>query len=261
MKFQRRNPHLEGVIQFAVLDGFFLLAFLLTLGLSLFGFISAVIPLIVLIFVALFTLMLFATWLAGQNQSARANKFLQSEHCVLYWELTPEEFQPFKELQKAESNNDWKVQLGCLTALIAICGALTGFLVGLDEDLTQGILKALLGLLIGGGIGLALGAVTVLGNKIIEQRAYRRTAPYQAALGIGEVYMDGNYFRQNRERHIRSADFDPDDARLLNIQLHLPMRVRRSSEETWQVIVPERMKEEVLAFLPRLRNWTEPCAD
>ncbi len=254
MKFQRRNPHLDGVIQFAVLDGFFLLIFLLTLGLALGKIISAVISLIALIFVGLFSLMLISTWLAGQYQSARASKFLQSKRSVLRWELTPQEFRPFKEMQKAESKNDWKVQLGCLTVLIAICGGLTGLLVGLEEDLTEGILKALLGLLIGGGIGFALGAVTVLGNKLIERRAYQRTAPYQAALGSGEVYMDGNYFRQDRERRILSAEFDPDDTRLLNIQLHFPMRVRRSNEEIWQVIVPERMKEEVQTFLPRLNN-------
>ncbi|MBN2048632.1 MAG: hypothetical protein JW750_12375 [Anaerolineaceae bacterium] len=255
MKFHRRNPYRFSALPLANLAAFLLIGTAITFLLSRRGWIAMFVPVMGAVLAGVLLLALLVVLALGAAHSRRAEQFFESGRPLLRWELSAEEHQPLKDSALAQSRGMWKLQLGCLTVLLAISGFLTGLMLGMDENFGQAVLSSLLGLLAGGAAGALIGGLVGFGNQLAARLTARASAPYQAALAPDEVYVDGQYFRGNGgERRVESARMDEEDEGVLLLTLRFPNRVRMGNEEIWRVIVPPRARDEVKALLPRLKR-------
>lgn len=195
---------------------------------------------------------LVIVWLLGLNQMRRTAAFLASDRVLVRWTYTPEEWDTIRCQRQETTRGDWKLALGCLTVIFAITGALTGVLIGLDDDLGTVLLDGALGLFVGGLIGGILGLAVGGGNALGAWLAYRDLHPEQIALGASEIFANDQYFRSHAPyRYILKAYWDSEDTAFLLYDLWNP-KPRGGSEETWSIYVPSRMHAAVEAVLSQI---------
>jgi hypothetical protein len=247
MKKLPRNPYLHGLIPIFSLAGIALLV-----SLILTGFNSPAAWVAWAFFVALGLTSLIG-WLLGVRQQRRAAAFLASERPLVRWVYSPAEWQQIKEKAWQEASNDWKLQWGCLTILLALAGLLTGGMIGSEDGFLPAIGVALLGFWVGALSGGLIGGIVAAGNYWAARKTYRDPEPGQVALGPDEIFASDDYFRGDGVNgYIRGIEIHRGAPATLEFQLVFPPRVRRDPEETWSLLVPDRFVEKVEEFLPRL---------
>lgn len=248
------NPYVRGL--FAPM-GLVMLAGGATLvagGLFLFSLTEIVFFVIAGSFFILFSTLALGVAVWASVQKHRGVAFLASERPLVRWTYSPAEWERLRAAAWQDEGGDWKVQFGCLTALLALAGALAGALIGLDESVLSAILGGGIGLVAGGIGGGILGAVVAGGNHLGASLARARSRPGSVALARDEVYALGNYFKGDGQRgYLRRATLDRGSGQLhLEIQ-HRPS-VRGPVEEAWALPVPPQMRTAVEACLPQLTS-------
>ena len=246
MEFHHLNPHRRAIITLAGLTGF---AFLVNLVLVVsdkqnLGWIS-------FIFLVSFILLDITIWLLGFIQMQRAKAFLNSDRPLIRWVYSTTEWQQLKENTWQAGNEDWKLQWGCLTFLLALAGSLTGGMLGLEEGIQQVGLNTILGFVLGALLGGLIGALVAGGNHLGAVLAYRNPYPGQVALGLNEIYVNGDYFKgDGNHRFIQDVKIYLWTPAILEFQLVFPPRPRMPREEEWNIPVPDPWIEKVTEILP-----------
>lgn len=258
MQPKLHNPHQRALITMGGLAGLSLLACLLSLGLSAAEIINPALIWISLVFLAFFGLIWLVIWLLGWLQIRRAAEFLASERPLVRWTYSTAEWQQFKEVIWQEERADWKVQLGCITILLAIAGLLTGAMLGWEAGVLQTVGNGLLGTLLGGLAGFLIGALVAGGNYWGARQAYRQAQPGQVALGPGEIYANDAYFKADGVRwFVRGVEIQRGSPARLEFQLEFPPRPRMPLEEQWVIPLPDEWVEDVEKILPLLAPGQE----
>ncbi|MBN1667126.1 MAG: hypothetical protein JW862_08550 [Anaerolineales bacterium] len=255
MKTKPKNPHQRALITIGALMGFSLLTSALSLGLSAFNQISPAWTWVSLIVAGIMVLLWGTIWMLGAIHSRQSAGFLASERPLIRWTYTIGEWQEFKEHIWQQEHADWKVQWGCLTVLLALSGLLAGVMIGLEQGALSILSNGLLGVLAGGLAGFIIGALVAGGNYWGARQAYRDSNPGQVALGVGEIYANGAYFKAaSGKRFIRKAQIHPGRPAVLEFELVFPPRPRMPLEEQWLIPVPARSVEQLEAALPEIAN-------
>lgn len=255
MHTKTKNPYQRALITISGLMGFSVLISAFSLGLSAIKWISPAWTWASLIAAGIMVLLWGSIWILGAIQNWRAAAFLASERPLIRWTYTPGEWQQFKQQNWQEERADWKVQWGCLTGLLALSGLLAGVLIGLEQGALPALGNGLLGALIGGLAGFVIGALVAGGNYWGAWQAYRDMDPGQVALGVGEIYANGAYFKAARgKRFIRKAQIRPGRPAVLEFELVFPPRPRMPLEEQWLIPVPARSMEQLEADLPAIAS-------
>jgi hypothetical protein len=202
---------------------------------------------------ALFSLVIIITWLVGRVTTRKLQEFVTSHRPLLRWTYDSEEWRQVKEVDWQENKGDWKTQLGCLTFIFGLVGLLTGGMIGFDEGLVEAVAGGVIGAMVGAMAGAIIGAVVAGGNYLATRRAYTQTDPGQVVLGSDEIFANGDYFRADGgQRRLLSANFDLEEPTTLVIMTQAPNLRGRIIEQEWRIFIPNRLREEVEAVLPRL---------
>ena len=250
-----QNPHHRAITTLTIFVSFWLLTTLILFGGLSIRVVSPALFWISLVFLIFFALMLIIIWVSGRWQVHQAMEFLKSDRTLIRWTYSPKDWQALKEQTWQEENQDWKVQWGCLTFLLALAGLLTGGMLGIEEGIFQIGLNALLGLVVGALFGSLMGALVAGGNYWGARREYQNPHPGMVALGVNEIFANGNYFKGNEQnKYIQSAKIQPGKLAVLEIVLVFPPRPRREPEETWNILIPESSIDSVKAYLSTLTN-------
>ena len=180
--------------------------------------------------------------------------FLHSDRPIVRWTYSTAEWQELRATAWREEKDDWKAQLGCLTALISLAGLLTGGLIGIEQGLGGLVDYGLVGAAAGGLAGGLIAGVVAAGNHLAARLDYDQSEPGQVALAPDEIYANGEYFKGNgRTSGVLEAQLPPGRPALLQITVRVvPWRADISSEENWQIAVPDRMLDQVTANLREL---------
>lgn len=224
-----------------------------------YGDVALLIPTIILAgLLALFVIVWVVTWLLGLRQLSQIRAFLASNRPLLRWSYTLDEWRELREAAWQEQQGDWRIQLGCLTAIFGLVGLLVSAMVGFDEGLEEAILYGLAGGAGGLLFGGLLGGAVAGGNRVAARAAYRQTEPGLVALAPHEIYANDQYFRGNGQTtYLKRASFlpaEPDIPPRLLLELKVPPKPRSSSDEVWEVMVPSRLVQAVEAIVPQLNN-------
>jgi len=248
-----KHPYQRGIITLAWLSAFALLATLAAWALSWFSRAAIALVWISACLLAFFVLSLLIAWVMDARQVRQAQDFLTGQRVLLRWTYSPAEWRMLREAVWQEEKGDWKIQLGCLTLLFALAGLLTGVMIGLEEGWLEALTHGVLGAIAGGLAGGAVGVVVAGGNYRGARQAYADPIPGVVALGVDEVYSDGEYFRGNgRSSYIQAAGLSRQEWTLLELLIIVPPRPRMPSEQHWEIPVPTRYIEQVQEILPRL---------
>lgn len=253
------NPHQRALTTLGGIVALALLACVLILGLSAATIANPAWVWIGVVVLAIFGLMWLSIWLLGWLQVRRSAAFLASERPLLRWTYSAAEWQQFKEAIWQDEKEDWKVQLGCLTILLALAGLLTGVMIGLDEGGLEAVVNGAIGALLGGLVGFVLGALVAGGNYWGARQAYRQPQPGQVALGVGEIYANGAYFRADGVKYfVQAADLQRGNPSTLQFQLIFPPRPRMPLDEQWLLPVPAPVVDDVEEILSQVVNSQQP---
>lgn len=255
MESHLKNPHQSALITLAGFVGLAVLVMLVTWGLSLIGYVASAVLWIGFVFIAFFSLLFLIIWILGVRQMRRAKAFLESERVLVRWTYTLAEWQQLKEPLWQEEKDDWKVQFGCLTFLLALTGLLTGIMLGWEDGVLAVVTHGLGGLILGGLIGAVCGTLVAGSNYWSTRQMYKNPEPGLVALGIHEVYASNDYFKGDGvNSFIREVKFYPGSPARLELQLVVPPRPRMPAEEQWIIPVPSRWATQVDEILPLLAS-------
>jgi hypothetical protein len=250
-----RNPYWRGMIPMAGLSILFLAITLAMYGLVWIDLAEPWIGLMGLIFTLFFSLIFVIVWLLGRIQVRRIKFFLTSDRPLVRWTYSSAEWEQIKDTLWQEERSDWKIQLGCMAALLSLAGLLTGLLLGAEDGFIQALGSGIIGLLVGSLAGGAIGAVVAGSNYWSSRQAHSWSEPGQIALGLNEIYANDNYFRGNgNSSYIQEVKIHPGNPTTLEIQLVFPPRPRMPSEEQWLILVPSQWVERVEEILPIIKN-------
>lgn len=204
----------------------------------------------------LFSLMQVIIWLLGVWKLGRIRAFLESSRPEVRWVYTPAEWRALQAEHWEDSQGDWKIQLGCMTLLLGIAGALTGFFIGVEEGAVESLAGALAGAVAGAGVGSIIGGVVAGANHLVT-RLKQQDLPAEVALAPNEFFYDDDYFKANGITHrLEGVELQPGDPAILIIETW-SQRVRGPGETTWTISVPARRLPQVRALLPRFQTSTD----
>jgi hypothetical protein len=243
-----RNPHGRTLIALAGPTLLFVCAVLAAgaLWLLLSQTWLAVVALICALMLAIFLLSLLVSWIGGVVKVRRIRDFLASDRPLLRWAYTPAEWRAIREAEWQEEKSDWRIQLGCLSALLGLAGLLTGALIGLDEGALEAVAGGLLGGALGAAVGGTIGGAIAGSNYLAGRWEYAQNEPGRVALAQDEVYANGDYFRGNmRNSGVQRAEMLPGSPPMLRIEILAPPRPRTSREQEWLVPIPARLRDDV----------------
>ncbi len=239
----------------AGLSVFFMALTIAMYGLAWFDLADPVLGLIGLIFTLFFSLFFVIVWLLGRSQVRRIKRFLESDRSLVRWTYSSAEWKQIRESRWQEERGDWKIQFGCLTVLLALAGLLTGVLVGVEEGVLQAVGTGGVGLFIGGLVGGGIALVVAGSNYWSARLAHTQSEPGQIALGVDEIYANGNYFKGDGSSSIiQEAKIQRGNPTTLELQILFPPRPRLDREEQWSIVVPTQWVERVEEVLPILGN-------
>lgn len=186
----------------------------------------------------IFGLSLGLAWRSGRRQVAQIGEFLASDRVAIRWTYDDALWAVVQDRRWAGQQGDHTMQIGCLAALFAIVGLLTGGLVRADQGLGPLLLGALVGAAAGALIGVVVGG-TIAGTDRLATALARRRAPETVALGRDEVYANGQYFRgDGGATSVRATRIESDGTTVLAVDIEIPARPGTSETETWEIIVP-----------------------
>ena len=253
MEHNLKTPYQRALITLTGISIFSLLATLAIWGLSSIDLVNDALAWISAIFFFFFSLILFIVWLLGIREVRRTRKFLESDRPFIRWTYSQAEWDQLRKSLWQEEKGDWKITFGCLTALFALVGVLTGIMVGWEDGFSGIITNGLAGLIFGGLAGIILGFLVAGGNYLGAQQSYRQSKPGQVALGAHEIYANGSYFKGDGQvRYIQKAKLHRGTPTTLELLLIFPPRPRMGTEEEWIVPVPAQWVDRVEELLPQL---------
>jgi hypothetical protein len=244
------NPALPGLLPVLGLVILALLGFLAILALVLLGRAEAGALLLAGLPLGLFVIILAVGWLLGERQARQMRAFWASDRPQVRWVYT--------ETEWATLRDSWRLPTGCLATLLGAAGLLAGALVAENNSLGWGLETllemaggALLGGLAGALAGGTLGAVVALGNWLAARRDYRQAAPGAVALSRDELYALDQYSRLDGESAwLEGVEWEGSHpARLI---LTLGTTRPRQRTELWELVVPDRMRPAVEAWLQQM---------
>lgn len=246
MRTKIQNPYLNALIPVGAVAVMSLIATLVSWLLSSIGRDTPIFFWISIVFFVFFSLIWFVIWLLGARKKKQIREFLNSDRPLMRWTYSAVDWKQIKELNWREEHQDWKLQWGCLSLLMAAAGGLTGAMLGMGEGMRIILIRAIIGLLIGVGVGLLIGGMVAGGNHLASWLAYRREQPAQVALAPGEIFTGFDYFRADgRTRFINDVKLTRGQPDMLEFTLIFPPRPRMPLEETWAIAVPARLYSQV----------------
>jgi hypothetical protein len=252
------NPYLPGLRPMLGITALGLLGFLLTAGLAVAGIVPMGALMLAGLPAALFGVISILVALAGERQVRQIRDFLDSDRPQVRWTYTLEEWDALRESAWQEANQERFLPLGGLAFLLGLAGLLAGGAIGADdarysldwwEKLLEIGVAGLLGALAGAAIGAALGAIVTLGNWQTARQAYRQTQPGAVALSAQEIYALGQYANLTDTLQKVTWETAP-PARLL---ITFTRWQTRRSAETWEILVPERVRAQVAAVTQKMK--------
>ncbi|MCU0241699.1 MAG: hypothetical protein MUF51_04680 [Vicinamibacteria bacterium] len=258
---QIRNPRAGATC--SMLGLLALLAFIVVItgALAAFDVVTWALAIVPALLFAFFFLVGSGVWLQGATHVRRIREFLASDRPIVRWTYSPGEWETVRTLRFNESKGDWKLQLGCASALFALIGLLTGGLIGLEQGAGEGLLGAIIGTAVGLAIGIGLGGSIALGSHLVLRRARANVHAEHVALGPHEYYANGEYFRrEGRHRYIESVGFLPASTDGF-IELLMVMwwpRGRGVKRQNLTILVPDRMRASLAAVLAQLGDRVRP---
>ena len=248
-----RNPYRLGMIPLIGLTALFLIVTILIYGVNRVALTESIWGLIALIFTLFFGLISVIIWIIGVLQVRRIKEYLASERPLVRWTYSSAEWTQIRDAIWQDQRNDWALQFGCLTALLALAGLLSGLMVGAEDGFISALRSGVIGFLVGALAGSLIGALVAGCNYLAATSARRDDKPQSVALGIGEIYANGRYFKADGIRsHIQNSKLISGNPTLLEIQLKMPPRVRMPAEEIWQIPVSSAWVQKVEEILPVL---------
>jgi hypothetical protein len=196
----------------------------------------------------------------GEHQVRQIRNFLGSERPQVRWTYTVEEWAALRETRWQEAQEGRLLPMGCLAFLLGVAGLFVGgglgarnasFSVYHGETLLEigvgGIAGAVAGSLVGGLIG----SVVALGNWQAARQGYRQTQPGEVALSRREIYALGQYVKMDGDSTaLKQVDWERGHPTWLLLTL-ITWRPRRA-EETWEIVVPDRVLAEVEAVVQQM---------
>lgn len=250
-----RNPYRRGAIPLIGLTVLFLTITLLIYGLNQVALTESVWSIIGLIFTLIFGLITVIIEIIGALQVRRIKNFLASERPLVRWTYSSAEWTQIKDIIWQDQRNDWTIQFGCLTALLALAGLLSGLMVGAEDGFIPALSGGFIGLLAGALAGGIIGALVAGGNHLAAILVRRDDKPQIVALGVNEIYANGQYFKGDGVRsYIQAGNLLRGTPTLLEIQIKMPPRVRMPEEETWQIPVSSAWIQKVEEIIPLLAS-------
>ena len=251
MKPRVKNPYQRAIITMANISLFSLISTLIIWGAAYDD--NPVLIWIGLTFSLVFGLILLIVWLLGIRKASRAKDFLKSNRPLVSWIYSQAEWDQIREANWQEEKGDWKIQLGCLTALFALTGILAGAMIGSDDGFSELLLGGLIGLFAGGAIGVIIGGVVAGGNYVGAMLNAGQATPGQVAIGINEIYANDDYFKGNGKiSYIKEAVLMPGNPATLDVLIVFPPRPRMPLEENWIIPIPTQYISHIEEILPRL---------
>ncbi|MBN1248219.1 MAG: hypothetical protein JXC32_11215 [Anaerolineae bacterium] len=198
----------------------------------------------------IFGVSLAVAWWSGRREIDRIRDFLASDRPLIRWTYGPEIWADIQAARWMAQLGDARLQLGCLAAMFAVVGLLTGGLIGADEGVRELLLGGLMGA--GGGalVGLAIGG-TIAGASRLGARRALGQGPETVALGRDEIYANGQYFRGDGDAtYIVAARIESEEAfMILAVDLQMPRRPRMPETQTWEIAVPPEARREVTSLV------------
>lgn len=252
------NPHEDGIITGLWVGSIFLLWVAAGFGI---GWVfdeswSTIIPIIAGGLAGFFFLVAVISWIRGTLMRQGIYSLLSSQHLLIHWHYTPDEWRDMREVEWQETKSDWQLQWGCMTLLFMLIGVGVGAMLGFEnrkilEAVYGGLMGAGGGILFGGTVGGAIAGV----NYSLARRNHRQMTPGQVAIGRNAFFANGKYFRSNGvTRYIEKVKLDTaSEPPELQIVVYHP-RPKGSDTQTWVIVVPPRLAEEVEAIIPHINT-------
>jgi hypothetical protein len=251
------HPYKDGVIFCGILTGAFALSAMIFLVLMFSDLMDDLVWFILASFMAGFWLLVLTiVWVLGVSKLGRIKGFINSDRPLVRWRYTTTEWQAIKEREWEEMKEVIRVAPGYLAAIFAASGVVFGLIVGLDKGFEAWIkftLFAVLGGAISGGL---LGGLLSLGNYLGSRWSRNKDRQALVALGVDEVFHVREYFRSNGlTKYIMRVSLDEAaQPPKLTLVLYDPKPKQSHSKQTWSLVVPARMVEQVKATLPAIRT-------
>jgi len=252
MNHKIKNPNFpQGLISMAFLGVLFSLPFIFIVAIS--GQWDSQMA-IWLLLPTVFCGVVGVMWWQGQAKIKQIEAFLNSHRPLVSWIYTAEEWAEMKEQIWQEQKGDWKLPLGCLTAIFSLVGLLVGIAVGADESFDQAVLHGGSGVIMGTIVGVVLGAITANLNHWLARQAYLDPIPDEVAIGDQEIFANGQYFKANGvSRYIQEIRFKAGKPAHLIIKIQTS-NFRGSIKQKWLILVPSRLSDQVQAVIPIIKN-------
>lgn len=199
-------------------------------------------------FAALCSILLVAILAASALRRRQIQSFLAGDRPVVRWTYNPVETRRIRAERWQDERVDWKVQLGCLTGLFGLVGALVGVLGYFSGDLNP---LAPLG--IGVALGFIVGGAVAAANHAGALAERAAAGPLVVALGVGEFVFDGDYFRERGAEHVIESVRLSETARgddgtgsdlVIETWSH-PWYQRVPVERAWHIAVPPEQVDAV----------------
>jgi hypothetical protein len=247
------NPFLLGLWPLLGVTALALVVFLVVGGLVVFGKAPAGALLLAGLPVALSATISVLELLWGERQVRQIREFLESDRPQVRWTYTPEEWAALREIHWQEAQKAWQLPVGCLAFLLGVAGLMVGgglaarsaaFSAYDREALLEIGGGAVAGVLVGGLAGGLIGSIVARGNWQAARQSYQRTVPGEVALSRREIYAMGRYVKiDGAMTRLEQVEWEREyPARLLiTLTAWRPRRV----EETWEIIVPDRVLPQV----------------
>jgi len=251
------HPYKDGVIFCGVLTGAFALSAMIFWALMFADLMDDSIWFILASVMAGFWLLVLTiVWLLGKRKLGHIKGFVNSDRPLVRWRYTTAEWQAMKEQEWEENKEIFRVAPGCLAAIFASSGVVFGLLVGLEKGLDAWVQFTFFGVLGGAIIGGLLGGLISLNNYLGSRWSRNKDRQTLVALGADEVFHEREYFRSNGlTKYIMRVSLDEAaQPPKLTLVLYSPKPRQSSSKQTWSLVIPDRMVEQVKAILPAIRT-------
>jgi hypothetical protein len=257
-----RNPFLPGLWPLLGITALMLIGFLVVGGLAAIGTVPGGALLLAGLPVALFGAISIIAALWGERQVQQIQNFLDSDRPQVRWTYTAEEWAALRETRWQEAQEYRLLPMGCLAFLLGIAGLLVGGALGANntpfsaydwETLLEIGMSGVAGALVGGLAGGLIGGVVTLGNWQTARQNYRREEPEEVALSKREIYAAGQYVKMDGDS-TELTQVEWEQGHPMRLLLTTSRRFPRRSEETWDIVVPERVLAQVEAVVLQMEE-------
>ncbi len=203
----------------------------------------------------LFCLTLGVFWLQVWLNVRAGAEFLSSDRPLVRWRYTVAEWERARRALLSDTIVDPREAIGCAIPFLSCVGLGVGGVVGLATDFQTGVLFGAIGAGIGAGLAAIVPAIAAhFSNRAHVELLAADRRPY-VALGRGELYYNGHYFRANGYSDtITAIAAEEGDTNWLRIAVRAP---RASIHQTFDgsIVIPPRLWLAVKQAVPAIAAW------